>query len=347
MTGGPGAGKSTSLNNIKEYLESIGYIVYIVPEAATELDNCGIDKTKLSTYDFQNIVLTYQLEMEALFEKFASLSTLDKEIIILYDRGLMDSKVYTKDYEEFEKLIKEYKLTEEDILDRYDLVLFLETAAKVGAYTTNNNKTRKEDVLGALKNDEKTFDVWKNHKNIIKIHANPNFESKKQDIINRIKENLNTIKRKQNKYLINLNKKILNDDTLVYITQYYLDVDDKYEYRLRRTTNKNITRYSYTVQKKEDSGLSKVLIDETIEESKFNELLNSKPIKQEINKVRKYLVINGIKCTIDIYEDGKCILESSEEPLDESVEIIEDVTNKKEYLNSNMKISRKKLNLII
>ena len=77
-------------------------------------------------------------------------------------------------------------------------------------------------------------------------------------------------------------------------------------------------------------------------ESEFNKILNSKPINKEINKVRKYLVINGIKCNIDIYDNGFTILESSDEPIkDTDIDIIDDVTNKKEYLNINLPNSNK------
>ena len=347
LTGGPGAGKSSSIETIKNYLESIGYLVYIVPEAATELDECGIDRTKMTTYDFQNIVLTYQLEREKLFEQISELNNLDKDIILLYDRGILDSKVYTKDDDEFERLITSRGLNEQDILDRYDLVIFLETAARIGAYTTKNNKARKEDTDEAIVRDDKTFDVWKNHRNITKIHAEKEFEIKKQNIINTIKNNLKTIRRKQNKYLINIDKQELDTSDLIYITQYYLDIDEAYEHRLRKTIQNNITRYYYTVQKKEDNGVSIVIEEKILTEKEFNKILNSKPIKKEINKVRKYLVINGIKCNIDIYDDGFTILESSDEPIkDTDIDIINDVTNKKEYLNINLPNSKKTPKLV-
>lgn len=337
LTGGPGAGKSTSIETIKEYLESEGYLVYIVPEAATELDECGIDRTKMSTYDFQNIVLTYQIEREKVFETITKLSNIEKDVILLYDRGLLDSKVYTKDDEEFDELIKLRNINEQDILDRYDLVIFLETAAKIGAYTKENNKARKENVIEAIENDDKTFDVWKNHRNIKKIHAEHEFKIKKQNIIKVIKDNLKTIKRKQNKYIINIDKNELDQNSLIHINQYYLDINSDYEHRLRKTTHNNITRYYYTVQKKEDNGVSIVLEEKILTEKEFNKILNSKPIKKEINKIRKYLVIKGIKCNIDIYDDGFCILESSEEPItNQDIDIIDDVTNKKEYLNINL-----------
>ena len=144
LTGGPGAGKSSSIETVKKYLESEGYIVYLITEAATELDSCGIDRTKMSSYDFQNIVLTYQLEREKVFEKITTLNNLEQDIILLYDRGLLDGKVYTKNEEEFNTLLKSKNINEQDILDRYDLILFLEPDVEFVQDGTRNEAIKKE-----------------------------------------------------------------------------------------------------------------------------------------------------------------------------------------------------------
>ena len=67
LTGGPCSGKSTALSNIKETLENLGYNVFIVNEAATELINNGIKpfgENAISMYDFQKYVIDYQLKQE-------------------------------------------------------------------------------------------------------------------------------------------------------------------------------------------------------------------------------------------------------------------------------------------
>ena len=64
LTGGPCAGKSTSLDLIREYLNGLGYLVLIVNESATELINGGIKPfgdNSISMLEFQDIVLRYQL----------------------------------------------------------------------------------------------------------------------------------------------------------------------------------------------------------------------------------------------------------------------------------------------
>jgi len=342
LTGGPGAGKSTCIGDVKKYLESLGYLVYIVPEAATLLNENGITmygENGIEPLFFQKIILNYQLTMENLYETIANMNSKNEDVIILYDRGILDGKAYIP-YHEFDKLLNELDLVKEDLLDRYDLVIHLETGAKTGTYVTYNNKARVEDESEAIKADDITFDVWKDHRNIVKIHANIDFDVKKQELLKVIKNNLIDNKRKQNKYLINYTEELFEDE-LLYISQYYLDLNDALEHRLRKISNKNIIRYYYTIQKKEDNGISNIILDNRISELEFNNLLNSNSIKKEINKIRKYVVINGIKCNIDLYEDGKCILESTNESLtNNDIDIIEDVTNKKEYLNSNIIIDK-------
>lgn len=57
--------------------------------------------------------------------------------------------------EMWERLLKEFSLTEDDVLARYDLVIHLVTAADgaLDFYTTANNDTRKETPEQAIAND--------------------------------------------------------------------------------------------------------------------------------------------------------------------------------------------------
>ena len=95
LTGGPSAGKSSSLETIRDYFTNKGYIVYIVNESATELMISGVipNKNNLSMIEFQDIVLRYQLYKENLIDSIADNSYDEKEAIIIYDRGLLDNIV--------------------------------------------------------------------------------------------------------------------------------------------------------------------------------------------------------------------------------------------------------------
>lgn len=186
LTGGPCAGKSTSLNLIKEYLNGLGYTVLIVNESATELISGGIKPfgdDSISMLEFQDIVLRYQLFKENLVSETASRYYCDKEIVIIYDRGMVDYKAYIGELEYY-KLLEKYSLNENDILNNIDLVIHLETAAKSKDYTKENNSARSESKSEAIELDDKIYDAWKKHKNIYRIESNEDFLNKQNEIIN-------------------------------------------------------------------------------------------------------------------------------------------------------------------
>lgn len=185
LTGGPCAGKSSSLDLIKEYLDGKSYIVYIVNESATELINSGIKpfgENKVDIYEFQEIVLKYQLFKERLVENVARSNDSDKDIVIIYDRGIIDNKAYINQ-ELFNKLLYKYNLSEFEVLNRYDVVIHLETAAKGVGYTKENNKARSEDNERAIIMDDRVYDAWKYHNNLIKVKSYENFDDKQKEII--------------------------------------------------------------------------------------------------------------------------------------------------------------------
>lgn len=191
LTGGPSSGKSSSLELIHKHLTNLGYVVLIVNESATELINSGIKpfgENKLRMIDFQDVILRYQLFKENLFEETAN-QYMDKDIVILYDRGVMDNKAYITD-DEFSSLLKKYNLKEFDLINRYDLVIHLETGAKKNFYNTENNKARYDSIEEAIKLDDRTYYVWSKHKNLYKINCNDIFEEKQKEIINVIDINM-------------------------------------------------------------------------------------------------------------------------------------------------------------
>jgi hypothetical protein len=94
LTGGPCAGKSSSMQNITDTLLKLGYDVYFVPEVPTVLMNggCkypGIDGGKLLV-EFEIALMSLQLQMERSFTQIAA-STARPSVLIM-DRGLLDIK---------------------------------------------------------------------------------------------------------------------------------------------------------------------------------------------------------------------------------------------------------------
>ncbi len=343
LTGGPCAGKSSSLDLIQDYLINKGYVVYTVQESATELINSGIKPfgyNKLDLYKFQEVILKYQLDKEQLVEYVAKNFNIDKDIVIIYDRAIIDNKAYIGQ-SDFDKLLDKYNLNEIDILDKYDLVIHLETAAKKNVYTKDNNKARSENELEAIDLDNKTYDAWKLHKNLVRVRCFDKFEDKQRKILEICSNNFSKNIKKQFKYILDEKKcifdNLLDTSNCVDITQYYLEFEDEYEHRVRVVEYKDSVKYFYTVQLKKDNGISYIVYDNLIDENIYNMLISTKPIKNTVSKIRYYFTYNEIQFHLDIFEDGKMILESNDDNFKQSsFNIIKDVTADENYLNKNI-----------
>ena len=182
LTGGPAAGKTTLVSRVlKEFKQEDGWRVITIPETATELisgfgikpfDNC------MSMLQFQDFVVGDQIHKEELALDAAQLVPEDN-ILILYDRALMDDKAYVSD-EEFAQVIARFDgRTEERVLANYDLVLHLITCAKGAefAYDLGNN-ARTESIEFAREMDDRTLRAWSAHPNLRIIDNDANFNNK-------------------------------------------------------------------------------------------------------------------------------------------------------------------------
>lgn len=197
LTGGPCAGKSDSLEIVEKFLRDRGYVVYTVQESATELIKSGIKPfgdNAISMVSFQDIIMKYQLYKEKLVNDVSNKFNDDMEIIILYDRGLMDNKAYISE-DDFNDLLIKYNLKECDILDRYDLVIHLETAAKGNCYTKENNEARSEDKIKAIEMDNKNYYAWSKHNNLEYVKFYDDFKDKQRELLSFIDKNVCKSKR--------------------------------------------------------------------------------------------------------------------------------------------------------
>ena len=80
FTGGPCAGKTTAMTSLQSLLQSLGFQVFLVPEAATTLMKAGftIDNTsftELTCIQFQSCLMRYQIFIEDLNFEYASATT--------------------------------------------------------------------------------------------------------------------------------------------------------------------------------------------------------------------------------------------------------------------------------
>lgn len=317
ITGGPCAGKTTALAKIEQDLISLGYKVFVVGESATELIKSGVrpfgDKC-LNLVEFQKIIMQYQLQKEEIYDKVLEQYTSDN-VVIIYDRGLLDNKAYIND-EEFQEVLnyisynKGKKICEEDLIDRYDMVIHLVTAAdgKKEAYTLDNNSTRTEGIEEAIKLDKRTMNAWIGHPNLKIIDNEESFNTKIDNVMKKIYQLLNNpiILRTQLKFNIEIEDRVLEqikkNSIPLDIEQIYLK-NNFYEERIRKVTNNNNSTYYYTKQIKKENGGSEVIINKRISYEEYNLLKNTCDIEDIIYKRRYAFILDKQYYRLDEYNN--------------------------------------------
>ena len=170
LTGGPCAGKTTTITKIEEHLIEKGYHVLVVNECATEMIKGGIrpfGDNKSTVYDFENEILNLQLYKEKRYKDFLSKYPDDTKIIILYDRGSVDIKAYLGE-DNYNKMLEENNLDNDELLNEYDLVIHMTTVAAEteNKYSNATNKARFEEAKEAIDLDKRTNEAWSKHKNL-------------------------------------------------------------------------------------------------------------------------------------------------------------------------------------
>lgn len=185
ITGGPCGGKTDGISAIEECLRSRGVHVIVVPETATELITSGIAIENVGLENFQSILFERSLNKEK--TALDAARYMNKDTIILYDRGLLDTKAYMPE-EIFNSIIEKYHITQMHILYRYDAVFHLVTSAD-GAeefYTLKNNDARSETPEEARVLDRKTKEAWVEHPHLRIIDNSTDFEGKINRLLDEI-----------------------------------------------------------------------------------------------------------------------------------------------------------------
>ena len=195
LTGGPCAGKTTTIAKVKEDLENRGFHVLLLNECATELINGGIrpfGENGIPVFDFQNEVMNLQLYKEKRYLDIIEKLSEETKCVMLLDRGIMDSKAYLGS-ELFTKLLEKNGLKEENLGQEYDMIIHMVTVATEveTKYNTSTNSARfEQDPTEAIDLDKRTSDAWINHKNLKIVKATSVVDEKINNVINIIHEYL-------------------------------------------------------------------------------------------------------------------------------------------------------------
>ncbi|MDD2627979.1 MAG: AAA family ATPase [Clostridia bacterium] len=192
VTGGPCAGKSTGIDKIIEKLTEKGYMVFLLPEGATFLMGNGIKPKEnknddgLTMYDFEEIVIAYQLELQKLYIDMAK-KYCNKDVIILCDRGIPDVLAYIPK-EQYISILNKFGINEISARDMYDMAIHMISPAveMQEFYTKANNKHRRENCMEAAEKDQKTLDSWTGHPHLRVINAYEKFEDKINHLMSEI-----------------------------------------------------------------------------------------------------------------------------------------------------------------
>lgn len=345
LTGGPGSGKTTVIESIKKNFGG-KYKIIISNETASHLMSMGLrpfGDSPISIIDFQELVLREQLSKEEIIDLGLNYIP-NKNIIIIYDRGLLDNQAYISE-DEFKKVINrlDKKYTVNDFLDRYDLIINL--VSREDFYTTENNPERTEDVESALSLGKKTLNAWMGHKNLKIVSPKDNINDKIKEVLNHINKILEEEVKSQKKYYVDL-----EDTDIAYlrsiskvanIEQSYLQGADNIEKRLRKITMNGFTTYSYTIHRTNPNGKVVKISDKSISRDMYEELLEFQDNNKEtIIKERFYFPYKDKYFTLDLIDDYGLlevnITDEKEIELPPFINVIEDVTTKEECLNRNL-----------
>lgn len=349
ITGGPCAGKSTAIKTVKECLENIGYTVLLLPELATELISSGISpKTCGSSYNYQKLQVMLQLEKERIYSLAANMLQ-DEKIIILCDRGVMDSKAYVTK-EEFSKILSELELNETMLRDKYDAVFHLLTTAKgkEQEYTLSNNSARTETIEEARKLDDLTLAAWTGTPHLRIIDNKGDFEKKRASLIKEIMFFLGEPEplEIERKYLIEYPDleflKSYPFCSATEISQSYIIINGE-RARIRKRGKDDGYTYYKTI-KKDIDGVKRIEIEDTLSKEEYELLFSSSKQKTTIEKTRYCLVYENKYFEIDLFpfSNDKAFLEIELNDENENfnlppfIKVIKEVTTDKEYKNSSI-----------
>eukprot|EP00427_Karlodinium_veneficum_P005905 CAMPEP_0169154666 /NCGR_PEP_ID=MMETSP1015-20121227/52866_1 /TAXON_ID=342587 /ORGANISM="Karlodinium micrum, Strain CCMP2283" /LENGTH=222 /DNA_ID=CAMNT_0009224937 /DNA_START=37 /DNA_END=706 /DNA_ORIENTATION=- len=154
----------------------------VAPELVTLFCNSGASFDDLDSEErliqFQVEQLLMQLQMEDCFASLGHLS--QKPVILLVDRGTLDGAAYVTE-QQWQEVLKRTGLGEDNLLlDRYDAVIHLVSAAD-GAekyYDFETNDVRFEGLQEARETDARTRSAWSSHPRLHIIDNSTDFEGK-------------------------------------------------------------------------------------------------------------------------------------------------------------------------
>lgn len=349
LTGGPCAGKTTALVKVIEHFSSLGFKVFTIPEVPTLFLQAGMDyltKNEEWFYEGEKATLEIQLALEDKFRKMAA--TIHQPVLIVCDRGAMDISTYLTP-EMWQKITRLANTDNQKLLDRYDAVLHLVSAAD-GAeqyYTLATNSTRTEGISKARMLDKRIIGAWKDHPYLRVINNHDDFNTK----INRVLKEISAVLGlpqpivNERKYIVKVTGSYPQGSIESHISQTYLTSEPGSEVRVRRRTWEGKEVFIHKL-KKILTATEELETERPINKNLYDSMLGqADPYRHTIEKKRNSFIYKGQYFELDEYEgrlDGLVILETKGVTEHEDVkfppgiEPVEDITGNMSYYNYNM-----------
>ena len=353
LTGGPAAGKTTLISRIlHEFEQQDGWRVITIPETATELiSDFGIRPFGgcMSMLAFQDFVIADQIHTEKLALEAAEVVPEDN-ILIIYDRALMDDKAYISD-QEFAEVISRFDgRTEASVLAGYDAVLHLVSCAKGAEFAYNlGNAARTESLEYAREMDDRTLRAWSAHPNLRIIDNSVNFEEK----INRAMREIFRIlgepepMNQKRKFLVEMPDvdalaARYNALTLDMMQTYLRMVNPSIERRIRQQKNGEDYLYFYTEKHFMPDG-AKWDTEKPISEKVYiRYLMECDSDLHSVRKLKYRFIYEGCRFELDVYpfSRDKAVLfmysGSADAAMPPEIRVLREVTGDPAYKNRQL-----------
>ena len=359
LTGGPCAGKTTALVKITEYFSGFGYKVFNVPEVPTIFSTAGwnyLTPNRDLYYQGERAILATQLALEDHFMRLAEVCT--RPVLVVCDRGTMDISAYIKP-EEWEEITAMCGTNSNELLERYDAVLHLVSAAD-GAeqyYTTATNATRyekanEEGLRLARELDKKVIKAWTGHPHLRVINNHDDFENKLNRVLKEISKVVGLpqpFQQEERIFRVEIVGEIpeCSDSE---ITQTYLVAEPGSEVRLRRREFSGGKVVNVHRSKKRISDTEVIETERHIDNNLYEQLLQqADPYRATIKKRRQSFIWKGQFFEIDTFHapindlvmmETKGVSEQENINFPPFVKVLEDVTGNSHYLNYNIALTR-------
>lgn len=353
LTGGPAAGKTTLISRIlHEFKQEDGWRVITIPETATELiSGFGIRPFGgcMSMLAFQDFVIADQIHKERLALDAAKVVP-EENVLIIYDRALMDDKAYITD-EEFAQVLSRFDgRTEASVLAGYDAVIHLVTCAKGAEFAYNlGNAARTESLEYAREMDDRTLRAWRGHPHLQIIDNSVNFEEK----INRAMREIYRILGEpepmvaKRKFLVDMLEVSLLSERYGALSldmmQTYLKVlTPNVERRIRQQKNGEDYLYFYTEKHLMPDG-TKWDTEKPISEKLYiRYLMEGDSALHSVRKTKHRFIYNGCRFELDVYpfSDDKAVLfmysTGPDIAMPPEIHVIREVTGDPAYKNRQL-----------